>query len=566
MFEFFSLSYFVILVFAIVCMFTVVVRRQRTSESHTLSGTMQMIVVFACASMIGYTLRVIAVTPEEYIFGEKFILLGGCFIYYFMLCFYRRLCRIGIPRWFMFILAFISSALSAASFTFTRHSLFFRSLTPYSDGVHYNQAKLEYGPLFYLYVIMIAVYSVSLVAMSAWNLWVSRKKKRKVTAVLLLVAAICCPAAPFVADLLINSKYEIMPFGFLSGLMILMYLLYGENIHDIVDISHEFVFTSVRDGLIILDDEYLFNSCNDHALEIFPELEGIRANTDLRELSERLGKIISGEDTEIEIDGKYYECSLKEVTDGKRLAGAVVWITDITEHKKHLDLMANYQAKLEGEVKVKTADLEQMRDRLVINIANMIENRDNPTGGHVKRTSDVVAILIASMMEDNEFGLSDEFYESVIKTAPMHDLGKMAVDDRILLKPGKFTPEEFEVMKTHTTKGAGFVASVLEDVNDSEVVQIAENVALYHHEKWNGEGYPQHLKGEEIPIEARIMAIADVYDALVSKRCYKEKMSFEQAYNIIIEEMGTHFDPKLEKYFVRCRPALENYYSSVNDN
>ena len=146
----------------------------------------------------------------------------------------------------------------------------------------------------------------------------------------------------------------------------------------------------------------------------------------------------------------------------------------------------------------------------------------------------------------------------------MHDLGKIAVDDAVLRKPGRFTPEEFEKMKAHAAEGARIVHEVLKDTDDPDFQRIAENVAHYHHERWDGSGYPEGLSGEAIPIEARIMAIADVYDALVSKRVYKESMPFDQAHAIIMEGMGRHFDARLEPYYLRARPKLEAYYAAIN--
>ena len=127
------------------------------------------------------------------------------------------------------------------------------------------------------------------------------------------------------------------------------------------------------------------------------------------------------------------------------------------------------------------------------------------------------------------------------------------------------TEEEFATMQSHVVKSANLVEQILNGVEEEHFVKVAFNVARYHHEKWNGMGYPDKLKGEEIPLESRIMAIADVYDALVSKRCYKEPMSFEQAYSVMIESMGSHFDPKLEQVFILSREKLEEYYSSEVD-
>ena len=193
-------------------------------------------------------------------------------------------------------------------------------------------------------------------------------------------------------------------------------------------------------------------------------------------------------------------------------------------------------------------------------MATMVEGRDNSTGGHIKRTSDGVRFLVDEMRKVNFLNLDEKFYHDIIRAAPMHDLGKITVDDAILRKPGRYTPEEFEMMKTHAAQGAKIVTQILEGTDDVEFAKIAINVAHYHHERWDGSGYPTGLKGEEIPLEARIMAIADVYDALVSKRVYKEEFSFEEANRIILDGMGKQFDPGLEKYYVQAREKIERFY------
>ena len=145
----------------------------------------------------------------------------------------------------------------------------------------------------------------------------------------------------------------------------------------------------------------------------------------------------------------------------------------------------------------------------------------------------------------------------------MHDIGKIAVDDAVLRKPGKFTPEEYEIMKTHANEGARILSHIVESVDNERFRQIAINMAHYHHERFDGSGYPEKLKGNEIPLEARIMAIADVYDALVSKRVYKEKMSFAEAHKIITEGSDSQFDSRLLVYFEKALPKIEAYYSEL---
>ena len=211
----------------------------------------------------------------------------------------------------------------------------------------------------------------------------------------------------------------------------------------------------------------------------------------------------------------------------------------------------------------KNKKIQAIQDSIIKGMAVMVESRDNSTGGHINRTSDCVKVFVDKLSYRLEYeDISQEYWDAIIKAAPMHDLGKIAVDDAVLRKPGKFTDEEYEKMKAHSAEGARIVENVLSQVDDEEFKQIAINVAHYHHEKWNGQGYPERISGEEIPFEARIMALADVFDALVSKRCYKESFTYDVAFNIIEESLGSHFDPKLGRLFIECRADLEALYNS----
>ena len=220
---------------------------------------------------------------------------------------------------------------------------------------------------------------------------------------------------------------------------------------------------------------------------------------------------------------------------------------------------------LAGQLEARTMHIKQIQEMMVLGMAAMVESRDLSTGGHIKRTSMVVRIFAERLSKEQD-GLSNSFLDMVVRAASMHDLGKIAVNDRILRKQGRFTPEEYAEMKKQSAEGAKIVKQILEDIEESDFVKVAENVAHYHHEKWDGSGYPDGLLGEEIPIEARIMALADVFDALVSMRCYKEAYTYDKAFSIIEESIGTHFDPKLGKMFLKCRPELEALYDTASDD
>ena len=212
-------------------------------------------------------------------------------------------------------------------------------------------------------------------------------------------------------------------------------------------------------------------------------------------------------------------------------------------------------------IQEKTQKIIEIQNSIITGMATMVESRDNSTGGHIKRTSECVRVFSEYLRKQPAFSnVDDEFFVNIIKAAPMHDLGKISVMDAILQKPGKFSDSEYEMMKTHSKEGARIVNEVLCATDDEDFKKIAVNVAHYHHEKWNGTGYPEKISGEQIPIEARIMALADVFDALVSKRCYKESFSYDKAFEIIQDSLGTHFDPELGKEFIKCRASLEALY------
>ncbi|MCQ2087426.1 MAG: HD domain-containing protein [Bacilli bacterium] len=267
----------------------------------------------------------------------------------------------------------------------------------------------------------------------------------------------------------------------------------------------------------------------------------------------------------VERNNKIYKLTISKFDYSRREDdGYVISIHDDSRDAKLNQFLENYSNELSHEVELKTLNIKTIQDKIVLGMADLVETKDQNTGGHVKRTSDIIKIIISSIKELNAYEMDDEFFSYVRRAAPMHDLGKMMISDDILNKPGKFTPEEFEIMKTHPVIGEKVVSALLEGVENERFVKIAKNVAKYHHEKYGGGGYPENLSGDDIPLEARIMALADVYDALVSKRCYKEKMSYDKARDIILESMGPHFDPKLKEVFMHCKEDLEKYYDSAD--
>ena len=195
--------------------------------------------------------------------------------------------------------------------------------------------------------------------------------------------------------------------------------------------------------------------------------------------------------------------------------------------------------------------VSHMQSGMISFMAEVVENRDDNTGGHIRRTAKYVEDIAKQLKKQGVYSdvLTDRYRGDMVVAAPLHDIGKIHISDAVLNKPGRLTDEEFEVMKTHTTAGAELLAHAKEELGESAYLNIAEEMAAYHHEWWNGKGYPHGISEEAIPLCARIMAVADVFDALTSKRCYKDAMPLEKAYAIIREESGTHFDPAVVEAF-----------------
>jgi putative two-component system response regulator len=219
--------------------------------------------------------------------------------------------------------------------------------------------------------------------------------------------------------------------------------------------------------------------------------------------------------------------------------------------KNHLELK-RYRDHLEELVEKRTRDLALLQEVTIESMAALAEYRDPETGGHIRRTKNYVLVLARYLKETGQFKeiLDDRAVDLMYKSAPLHDIGKVGVRDDILLKPGKLTEEEFSEMKKHTIYGRDAIRSALDRLGENSFLRYAHEIAESHQEKWDGSGYPQGLKGEEIPLAGRIMAVADVYDALISKRVYKGPYSHAKAVAIIKEGKGTHFDPCMVDAFL----------------
>ena len=228
--------------------------------------------------------------------------------------------------------------------------------------------------------------------------------------------------------------------------------------------------------------------------------------------------------------------------------------------KKYSDFLADKATYLESEVARRTRELTAIQDVTIQAMASLAETRDTDTGNHIRRTQFYVKALTQQLRQHPRFSayLTDSTIDLLFRSAPLHDIGKVGIPDRILLKPGRFDAAEFEIMKTHTTLGRNAIQALHLKV---EFLALAKEIAYSHQEKWDGSGYPEGLSGDAIPVSARLMAVADVYDALISRRIYKPGMPHASAVAIIMEGKGTHFDPDMVDAFI----VIQDEFKAIAD-
>ena len=555
-----------------------------------------MIFVLVPVTNLGYALLAHSETLGEALNANRLTYVGGCYLLLFLMLVIFSLCDIPLRRWMRVGLLCLSTAVYVSALTIGKEEIFYRSIRfERLDGV--VRLYKDYNWMHTVFYALIAAYFLLSIGAIVYS-WFRKNQVSRKTIYLLFLTELSAMLAFFGGRVLFTG-IELLPAACDLGLVIYLIIVRRMCLYDLTETAADALVETDETGIVSFDFRYNYLGGNEMARRVFPELNDLKVDLPVRR-SEHISELMlpwlegfrrdqAQERIFYEQGDRIYEIFVNWLFDGRRRRGLQILIDDETADQRYIRLQESFNSELSREVKAKTRKLEIMHDSLILGMAAMVESRDNSTGGHIRRTSDGVRMLIEELRSDPEdrlletycprsirdaqqddkdtapdgSGRIEKFCACLIKAAPMHDLGKIAVDDAVLRKPGRFTPEEYEKMKTHAAEGARIVREILKDTDDGDFRRIAENVAHYHHERWDGSGYPEGLRGEEIPFEARIMAVADVYDALVSKRVYKEKMPFEKADAIILEGMGSQFDPALERFYRAARPKLEAYYAAM---
>ena len=509
---------------------------------------------------------------NEAILGTKITYITGCFTILFIMFTILELCHFTIPKALQGTLVAVSMLLYLPVLTIGDSDIFYKSVDyTTKNGVSMLTGK-EYG-VFHtiLYVWIFICFTVCIISLIYSHI---RRNDVSHKIIYLLIVPVIVAMVSFFGGRMITKEIELIPVAYVFAQIFYLLIAYKLELYDINDSSLESLVQKGDTGFISIDFRNHYLGSNETAKEIFPILNKLTVDLSVKRRKsfsdlvtpwlEDYRQDRSRNTATYEKDNRFYQVAISPLFNGSREKGYQLTITDNTRDQQYIHFIKSYNDRLMADVEAKTAHIQEMHDQLILSLATMVESRDNSTGGHIRRTSMGVQILLGEMSGKEFPELTEAFRKKLIKAAPMHDLGKIAVDDVILRKPGRFTPEEFEKMKEHAAAGSRIVHEILKDTDDDEFHVIAESVAQFHHERWDGSGYPDGLKGEEIPLEARIMAVADVYDALVSKRVYKERMSFEKADSIMMEGMGSQFAPEMKDVYCRARPKLEAYYASLD--
>lgn len=488
----------------------------------------------------------------------------------FVMC-VANLCKMKVPKVVQAIFGCICAVILILVSTIGTWNGYYKSVDFVMVEGHGMLIK-EYGSLHILYPVYIVI--TFLVAVFYIVKAMQNKKEVPFSTSILLVITMTLSMIGYFGNRMIGLGLEITPFVYDITLVLIFILLRRISLLNIVTITGGTMYESDIYGFIVFDNKGEYLGSDRAAKKWFPQIKDVHVGKKLTLDNEILDGLVrdmlAAQKPHIscQITAGQFELEAVGTSVKRNLAEPVycIYLRDDTTQQELNRLNARYQEDLEREVEEKTETIKNIQDDIVISMASIVENRDGNTGGHIARTSDVVKVFVNYLKtKPDSVDISDHLAKRIIKAAPLHDFGKIAIPDMILNKPGRFEPEEYEIMKMHSAKGAVIVARILQNSDDDEFHEIAVNVAHYHHEKWDGTGYPDRLKEEKIPFEARVMALADVFDALVSKRVYKDRMSYDKAFSIIEESCGTQFDPELGRLFLECKDQLIELYDSYED-
>lgn len=525
--------------------------RQRSSRMQTL---LLLVMFFTLINIVGYTLEMEADTKELAMQSLKVTYIGKPFILFSLYLFVMEYCGASVPKALRNTFFLICLIISSLVFTSEHQTLFYSSVDFTQDGL-FPHVILGHGILYNIYTVFLCYYFIGMIIVCIRKYKKTESaliRKQLLILLILIIFSITCLGA-YLAD--ITNGYDATAIAYLVAVFFFERLMRKYGLFDTLTLAKDEAIDHMKNGLIVTDtygNMVYSNTEADKILQCVKSLghkdKPLEYLNDLASegkplfISQKLApelEDISGNENYV------YELSLRDIQHGKMDYGQMLIITENTDHYY-------YTERLQNEVAKKTKEVVLMQRDIVGSFAAIIEARDGITGLHIKNTGNLVKVLVNIMAKDDRYSsiITPDYAQMVADAAHLHDIGKVAIPDSILQKKGKLTDEEFAVMKSHPQEGAKILDNTIKGFESDAYYQIAHDMALYHHERFDGKGYPSGISGTDIPLAARIMAVADVYEALRSKRHYKDGFSKEKSMSIIRENIGTQFDPDIATIFL----------------
>lgn len=536
----------------------VYVSRQRNSRMQTL---LLIVMYSTIVNIVGYTLEMEATTKELALQSLKVTYVGKPFVLFSLYLFVMEYCGVSVSKLRRNILFLISLTVTILVFTNDFHRLFYSSID-FTDGGLFPHMIIHHGILYNLYTAFLCYYFLGMiiVCIRKYRRHESQLIQKQILILLMLIIFSMFCLAAYILNL--TAGYDATAMAYLVAVFFFERLMRKYGLFDTLTLAKDEAIDNMKNGLIVIDiyGNLVYTNAEaskvldciktcEHREKPVEYLETLAANGKPLFISQKLApelEDISGNENYV------YELSLRDIIHDEANYGQMLIVTENTDHYY-------YTARLRDEVDKKTKEVVSIQRDIIGSFAAIIEARDGITGQHIKNTGNLVRVLVNLMKDDARYSniITSDYAQMVADAAHLHDIGKIAIPDSILQKKGKLTDEEFAIMKTHPQEGARILDITLKGLESDSYYQIAHDMALYHHEHYDGKGYPTGISGCSIPLSARIMAVADVYDALRSKRHYKDGFSKEKSVEIIRESMGTQFDPTIASIFLEHIDEME---------
>ncbi|MBQ3061552.1 MAG: response regulator [Lachnospiraceae bacterium] len=550
-----SMFYFVVFLLSVAMLNLYMVRNRNVDRNFTLFAIMLAINCF------GRYVLSRAQTLDTALWANRIIYIGTPFATFFATLVIARLCKLKIARWFKNLMAVFSGIVLVSAMTMGYNDWYYKEVRLVREN-GYSYLDKVYGPLHMLFPAMMIMYGVIMIAFSILAI----KKRREISIrTVISISTVCVSVISFyMVDRLTDFDVELVSVGYLVGIAIFIVYLERMNMYDMSTNIFKVMENIKEYGYIAFDKKYRYMNANAYAKKMFPEIKEwvvdktvepsdnylwVEAISCLynRKIDEIQGKTLC-------IDEKYYQLTVSSISYGKtKNVGYLMEFTDRTIENKYYKSIENYNIAMEKEVEEKTLELRQQQARTkelflqtITALSEAVDAKDRYTSGHSKRVAKYSKMIAIRM------GKSKEEQEEIYRAGLLHDVGKIRIPAEIINKPGKLTDEEYNLIKIHPITGY----NILRGIGDNSYIATASK---YHHERYDGRGYPNGLAGENIPQIARILGVADSYDAMASNRSYRDALPQEIVRSEIEKGKGTQFDPEVANIMLEIIDEDKDY-------